>query len=167
MKKIILNLAIVLSTVSASAGTISSGENKIEPSGIDKVIRLVDKNDYRTGHKKVSIVVEDKGMSTDVSPRYTVYLGYSSLAEMGNIWADFKINNNVFEFLSATRKAPGIYEVKVIEYRDEFGMTEVTHTIDATKMFSDEREMLKKCGDDFCDGELKTSIQITETTKLK
>ena len=167
MKKIILNLAVILSTVSANAGTVSSAINKIEPSGIDKVIRLVDKNDYKTGHKKVSIVVEDKGMSTDISPRYTVYLGYSSLAEMGNIWADFKINDNVFEFISATRKAPGIYEVKVIEYRDEDGMTEVTQTINANKMFSDEREMLKKCGDGFCDGELKTSIQVTETSKSK
>lgn len=29
-------------------------------------------------------------MSTDVSPRYSIYLGYASLAEMGNIAVDFK-----------------------------------------------------------------------------
>lgn len=164
MKKLIVCSLILMST-SGFAKTVPSSQLQIEPSSIDKVIRLVDKNEAGSSHKKVSIIVEDKGMSTDVSPRYSVYFGYASLAEMGNITADFKINDNAFKFISATRKAPGIYEVKLVEYRDEEGMVEVTQTIDAVKMFSDEEKLRKQCGEDFCDQILKTSVDVKETTK--
>jgi len=44
-------------------------------------------------------------------------------------------------------------------------MFEVTQTINATKIFSDENILRKKCGDDFCDETLKTSISISEYAK--
>jgi chromosome condensin MukBEF MukE localization factor len=166
MKKALIATIVLLTTI-AHAKTVQSDlkptAKTIAASDIEQVIRLVDKKEDGSSHKKLQIVVTDAGMSTDVSPRYTVRLGYASLAEMGNISADFKISDQAFQFVSATRKAPGIYEVKTIEYRDEDGMVDVTHTINATKMFVDEREARKACGDDFCDKELKTSIEVTET----
>lgn len=161
MKHMLLSALVILSTAFAHAGTIQSEELQIAPSDIDQVIRLVDKNDPGSSHKKLSIVVTDHGMSTDVSPRYSIYLGYASLAEMGNIAVDFKISDQAIQFLAASRKAAGVYEVVTTEYRDD-GMYKVTTTIDATKMFSDEKKERQACGGDFCDLKLKTSVTTSE-----
>lgn len=169
MKKILLaTLLITLTTLVSQAKTISSESLSIKPSSIDKLVTLVDKNQPGSSQKKLNIVVTDGGMSTDVSPRYTIYLGYASMAEMGNITSDFKISDQAYKFVSAVRKSAGIYEVKTIEYRHEEnneGMYEVTHIIDATKMFADENAYRKNCGEDFCDGELKSTVTVTETAK--
>lgn len=165
MKNLVLVMALtVMSTVGLASTKVPSSQVHVSPSDIDKVVRLVDKNESGSSHKKLQIVVTDQGMSTDVSPRYKVYLSYASLAEMGNISADFVINENAIQFLSASRKAPGIYEVKVMEYRDD-GMYEVTQEINATAIFVDENKMRKECGGDFCDGNLKTSVSIKESAK--
>lgn len=166
MTRLLVSIALVFSSFSVSAKTlVSNSKLQIEPAKIDQVIRLADKQEAGSNHKKVSIVVSDNGLSTDVSPRYTVYLGFASLAEMGNISANFKVNDNAYQFVSAQRKAAGIYEVKVIEYRSEVGMVEVTQTIDATRMFIDEQKARKTCGSDFCDQVLNTSVEVTEKTK--
>lgn len=161
----ILSALVLVISVSGFAKTITSSDEKISAAAIDKVIRLVDKDSPGSSQKKVSIVVEDHGMSTDVSPRYTAYLGFASLAEMGNISADFKITDQIYKFTSALRKSAGIYEIKFTEYRDEVGMIEVTQTIDTTKMFSDEQKMRVQCDTGFCDGELKTSVSVSEVFK--
>lgn len=162
MKHMLLLALVILSAAFARARTIKSEDVQISASSIDQVIRLVDKKDPGSSHKKLSIIVEDRGMSTDVSPRYTISLGYASMAEMGNITASFKISDQAFQFVSASRKSAGIYEVKTVEYRDEDGLVNVTTTIDATKMFADEKEQRKACGGDFCDQALKTSIEVLE-----
>ncbi len=164
MNKMILTALVILMASISQAKTVQSEELNVAPSSIDKVIRLVDKNEPGSSHKKLSIVVTDNGMSTDVSPRYQIYLGYASLAEMGNISVDFKVSDQAFEFISASRKSAGIYEVKTVEYRDD-GMYNVTQTIDATKVFADEKKQRDACGDDFCDQALKSSIVVTETAK--
>lgn len=165
MKKMVLMMAcVVLPLVTSAATTVPSSKVQLSPSSIDKVVRLVDKKEADSSYKKVQILVTDRGMSTGVSPRYSVYLAYSSLAEMGNIFADVVINENAIEFLSASRKAPGIYEVKVTEYHDG-EMYEVTQEINATAIFVDEEKKRKECGDDFCDGALKTSVSITTKAK--
>lgn len=161
MKHLLLSALVILSTAFAQAGTVKSQDLQIAPSKIDQVIRLVDKNDPGSSHKKLSIIVTDHGMSTDLSPRYSIYLAYASLAEMGNIAVDFKINDQAIQFLAASRKAAGIYEVVTTEYRDD-GMYKVTTTIDATKMFSDEKKEREACGGDFCDLKLKTSVSTSE-----
>ncbi len=163
MKKMILSMLFLVYSFSAQAYEVSSQKHSISPASIDKAITLVDKSGSPQ-HKKVNVIVTDSGMSTDVSPRYTVYLGFASMAEMGNISASFKVNDQASKFISASRKSAGIYEVKTIEVRDE-GMYEVTQMIDAVKMFSDEQKLRKNCGDDFCDHELKTKIIISETIK--
>lgn len=161
MKHMLLSALVILSATFAQAKTIASTEVQISAANIDQVIRLVDKKEPGSSHKKLSIIVEDGGMSTDVSPRYTISLGYASMAEMGNIKASFQISDQAFQFISASRKAAGIYEVKTVEYRDD-GMYDVTTTIDATQMFVDEKEQRKACDGDFCDQALKTSIEISE-----
>lgn len=164
MKNLIVSTLILLTSLLAQAMTVSSGKESIAPSDIDQVIRLVDKYDpsATVAHKKLSIVVADSGMSSDVSPRYTVYLSYVSLSETGNIKADFKITDQPIQFLDATRKSAGIYEVIVNEARGSQGFVQVTYTIDARKMFSDEAKARKKCGDDFCDLTLQTTVSVTE-----
>jgi len=163
MKKLVLSTIVMFATLTAQAATVNSSNEAVTPSSIDQVLRLVDKKEVGSSHKKLSIVVTDSGLSTDVSPRYTIYLGYASLAEMGNIGVNFKITDQAFQFVSASRKSAGIYEVKTIEYRDSTGLLEVTYTIDATKMFSDEQKERNKCGGDFCDVSLKTSVSVTES----
>jgi hypothetical protein len=155
-----------LFSVNSNAGEwIKSQKVEINPSSIDQVFRLVDKNDPGTSHKKLQIVTTDHGMSTDLSPRYSVYLGYASLAEMGNISADFKITDQAMKVISATRLSAGVYEVRVKEFLDdEIGMLEMVYTIDATSLFSDEKKLREKCGGDFCDEDLKTKIWVTRTS---
>ena len=41
-------------------------------------------------------------------------------------------------------------------------MFQVTHEIDATKMFAEERALRTQCGEGFCDAELKSTITVTE-----
>ncbi len=165
MKSAIMFSLVVMMSSSVFAKTVKSGQHQVEPSNIDQVIRLVDKTAKGSAQKKVSIIVEDKGLSTDVSPRYTVYMGFASLAEMGNVTANFVINENAYKFISATRVSAGVYEVKTVEYRDEDGMVEVTQTIDASKVYLDEQKLRKDCASDFCDKALETTIELTETTK--
>ncbi|XGC81766.1 hypothetical protein ACES2L_04625 [Bdellovibrio bacteriovorus] len=165
MYKAILVLISLLMSSIVFAKTVPSNKVQIAPSSIDQVIRLVDKRDLGSSHKKVSIIVEELGMSTDVSPRYAVYLGFSSLAEMGNIYADFKIDDAVWEFKSATRISAGIYEVKVVGFDENYQMKEFTHTIDTTQMFIDESKARKNCGGGFCDDELKTSVEVKSSIK--
>lgn len=166
MKHVLLAAAIALTGSLAFGKTIlSEASLKLSPSEIDQVIRLVDKKEIGSSHKKLSIVVTDHGMGTDVSPRYSIYLGYASNAEMGNISVDFKISDQAFDFISAKRVSAGIYEVKSVEARED-GFYNVTTTIDATKVFSDDKAARKACGGSFCDLTLKSSVEVSEKAVL-
>lgn len=166
MKKIILSVLLAMIVTSVHAKVVPSKNANINASDVDRIFRLVDKKDDGSSHKKLQIVVTDRGMSTDVSPRYSVYLGYASLAEMGNITTNFLVNEDAIDFISARRIAAGIYEIKVLEYRED-GMYEVTHEIDTTAMFIEEKRVRSVCGDDFCDQELKTTVSVLETSAVK
>lgn len=163
MKKIVFFTLLALAAT-LQAKTIASAKLQINPAEVDKVIRLVDKDEPGSSAKRLQIIVTDQGLATDVSPRYTIYLGYASLAEMGNMNASFKISDQAYQFVSAQRKAAGIYEVKSVEYRKD-GMFQVTHEIDASKMFADEKKLRKQCGDGFCDVELKSGISVKEVAE--
>ncbi|MGE3974295.1 MAG: hypothetical protein AB7F59_07220 [Bdellovibrionales bacterium] len=162
--KVILSVLLIMASFSAQAAEISSSQITISPASVDKTIRLIDQQSPGSSHKKISIIVRDSGMSTDVSPRYTVYLGFASMAEMGNVTANFQVTDKAFHFLSATTRSTSIFTVKTVEYRDD-GMYEITQTIDATKMLADEQTLRTNCGEDFCDKELSTAISVTETAK--
>lgn len=160
---LMLPFAALLTSVSVQAKTIASQDKTIPVSSVSQVVQLA-KVERKSVLKTVSAVVTDHGRSTDVSPTASIYLTFTAFAEMGNISTSFPIDN-VLSFTSAVRKSAGIYEIKAQVYRDEFGMQDITYTIDTNKMFLDEEKMRNACGDDFCDGELKTSIEVTETAK--
>ncbi len=160
MKTFILTTLLSLNTFASAVEIIKSSKETIVPSSIESVISMIPSQP----DKKVQFVVTNHGMSTDVSPRFSVYLGYATLAEMGNINADFEITSQAFDFISATRKSAGHYVVKTKEYGDE-GMHNVTYEIDATQMFVDEKKTRKNCGGDFCDVSLETSISVKRTAK--
>lgn len=158
---LMLPFAALLTSVSVQAKTIASQDKTIPVSSVSQVVQLA-KVERKSVLKTVSVVVTDHGRSTDVSPTSAIYLTFTAFAEMGNISTSFPIDN-VLSFTSAVRKSAGIYEIKAQVYRDEFGMQDITYTIDTNKMFLDEEKMRSACGNDFCDGELKTSIEVKET----
>lgn len=160
MKKLLISFLLIVSNLSFAL-TINSQKVEIAPSAIDRVIRLVDKADESFYYKKLSIIVKDLGLSTDVSPRYAVYLGYMGKSEMINIQADFLVTDKAMSFIGAERLEAGKYEVKFSEYRSEVGMVEVKRVIDATQLFIDEKKVIKACTD-FCDEFLNTSIEVSE-----
>lgn len=167
MKKLILTAALTLAATVSQAKIIKSTEAQIDPASIDTVINLVKKDEPGSSQKKLNIVVTDSGMSTDVSPRYTVYLGYASMAEMGNITSSYEITNLGYGPVRAERKAAGIYTVIVNQYVEQVGFAEVTYEVNATQMFIDENKMRNACGGDFCDGTLKSQISVKQLSVKK
>lgn len=162
---IALSALVTVFSINATATVVFSTPEKISPNSVDQVIRVVDQKSPGSSHLKSSIVVLDSGMSTDVSPRYKVYLTLSSMAEMGNIGATFKITDQAMEVKSVRKISDQIYEVTIVEYRDQ--MYDVTLTINASKMFADELQARIDCADDFCDIDvLKTSVYVKETATL-
>ncbi len=66
---------------------------------------------------RVSLVVLDDGSSTDVSPRWMLYLAmFNDVNEHGQAWALEPVAA-AYEFIGVTRRAPGIYvaEIKTID----------------------------------------------------
>lgn len=166
MKTLVLVALMSFAAVAVQAKTIKSDAAlTINPASVDQNIRLVTKDEPGSSLLKVSIIVTDEGMSTDVSPRHNIILTFASLAEMGNITTSFLITDQAYKFISAKRKAAGIYEIKTHVY-DERGMVEITETLDTTQMFIDEKKLRNNCGDGFCDTDLNTSIESTETVKI-
>lgn len=162
MKKLAIALSSLVALVSFSAfgATVPSVVDTTSPAYVDQVIPLVNKQVPGSSHLKASFVVLDNGMSTDVSPRYTVYLTLASFAEMGNLVANFKITDQAFQFKSAKKISDEVYEVSFVEYRDQ--MYDVTLTINAKQMFADEAAARLTCGEDFCDQELQSTVEVTE-----
>lgn len=164
MFRTVIATLIAFSAFAAQGETIKSSKETLSPSSIEQVYRLVSKDSPGSSLKKLQIVTTDHGMSTDVSPRYSVYLGLASLAEMGNIFADFKITDTAFRVLGAKRISAGHYEVVVQEYGED-GFLEKTYAIDATQLFADEAKARKQCGGDFCDLTLESTLSVKTTSK--
>ena len=166
MKQFILLSIVLLTSLSVFAKNVSSSRVKVEPSSIDQMIKLLDQSEKREGgtvHTRLSLVVQDNGMSTDESPRYAISLGYASMSEWGNIFADFKVSKNVIELISVTNKAPGIFEIMVVELNSKSQTENTTLTVDVRKVFADEKTLRAECEYGDCDRELKTSIEVTRT----
>ncbi len=78
--------------------------------------------------------------------------------------ATFKITNKAYQFKSARKISDKLFEVSFVEYRDQ--MYDVILTIDAAKLFADELMARKDCGEDFCDIDLESSVDVTESATL-
>jgi hypothetical protein len=166
LSMVVVLLGAFLLGGAANATTVNSSVVSVAPSTITSVFKLVESAPQTVPAKKVQVVVTDHGLSTDLSPRYSAILSFSSFAEMGNITADFEITNHLFNGVSAKRLKPGIYEVSGVEYGGETAtFANVAYTIDARQMFSDEISMRKFCGGDFCDGLLKTKVEVSKSIR--
>ncbi|MNJ92733.1 hypothetical protein D3C87_104070 [compost metagenome] len=157
MNKLALGFIAIMASVSAHAATISSSTESVAPSSISQISLL-----ETTNNEKVQLIISDRGMSTDIVPRYTVHLGYSSLNKVGNITADFKLTDRVYQYASSRRLSPGRYEVILIEVREGIPM-KVNLVINFNQVYTDEKNMRQQCGDNFCDKILDTTISVTET----
>lgn len=167
--KVLTTTTAILFAINSPAKVIASSPKSISISAIDQVVKLVDKQATNGSRKRLSIVVEELGMGTDVSPNTKIYLGYSSSTEMLNLSADFLLSKSVLKFHSAQRVGAGKYKVEVTEYRSyefESRLVDVTYLINATQMFIDE-ESRRNSSEDFNGSLLKTSIIVTEEVTEK
>ena len=96
---------LVLASLNSFAASVSSKPASIKVSRVEKVITLVDKADI-----KVKIVVEELGLSTDVSPTKNVYLTLYVPGEMSDAEATFDLGQS-YGVDSAKRNSAGIYEI--------------------------------------------------------
>lgn len=159
MKKLIIIATLMGSAQVLNAQPMASGKVSIVPSSIHSVINLLA---HPSSEKKLQLIVTDHGPSTDVSPRYSVYLGFATLTEMSHITADFKITDQPISVLGARRLSAGHYELKALELGSKGDLVSAIYAIDATQLFLDERAAQKSCGE-FCDLELQTKISVTRT----
>ena len=79
MKTTVL-LSILFASTLSFAKDVQNSTINVAPSNIAQVFTLVDKSTDGV-NKKLNIVVEDTGKSTDMSARYKVYLGYAKTAQ--------------------------------------------------------------------------------------
>lgn len=154
-------LLMLLGSFSAQAGEVASSEVTIVPSTISEVKHFPVLSEPGSSESRFSIVVAEGGMSTDVYPRYSLYLGFASYAEMGNISTNFELGR-FLDITEIKKKAPGIFEVKAVKVTER-DMPSVTLTIDATQVLADEENLRKSCDMDFCDKELSSKVKVTET----
>lgn len=157
MTKALALLALVTATsISTQAATINSENVTVSVARVVKVIPLVERSGLQ-----VSVVVQDLGGSTDVSPTQTVYLTLYAKGEMFDTDATFKIAD-VLSLVSAKRVSGGIYEIKAMTYDND--MAETTYTIDATKAVIAIRTV--DCGEDFdCEASSKFATTVEVKTR--
>ena len=130
MKTAIIFLTMTFLSLPTYSKTLSSTrtDTKIEASRVVELIKLVNKEDI-----KVSLVVQDNGGSTDVSPTQKLFFTIYSKGEMTNTDATFDLGY-IYELLAAKRVSGGIYEVEVSAPNEESSMPEnQTLVIDAQK----------------------------------
>lgn len=153
-------LMMLLVSFSAQAGEVASSPVTIEPSAISEVKHFPLLSEPGSSESRFSVITTVGGMSTDVYPRYALYLGFASYAEMGNISTNFELGRYL-DITEIKKKAPGIFEVKAVKMT-ETDMPSVTLTIDATQVLADEENLRKSCDMDFCDKELNSKVKVTE-----
>ncbi|WP_413574714.1 hypothetical protein ACLVWU_10835 [Bdellovibrio sp. HCB290] len=164
MKKFVMFAIVLATAVTSNAAPLAPTNSQIYPERVDQAIRLTQSRTEGV-LRKVTIVTTDNGMSTDVSPRHSIYLTYNSFAEMGNLSAAYLITDEALSDVQAKRIEAGIYEVSYMAYREEKGMVMVTKTINAIEAFIADKDQREACGIDFCDGDIKASIDVKETSK--
>lgn len=155
-----------LAVATDAFGTIvPSSSETINPATASQVITLAHRTEPGSSDLTVRVVVADHGMSTDVSPRYSVYLAIASYAEMGNITATFPVIPGAYQFVSATRVRGGVYKIVTKNFGDH-GIDTIVTTVDATQAFRDEKAARGQCGDNFCDLELQSEVRVDEVSTL-
>jgi hypothetical protein len=128
MKTVMLGV-LLISSLSAFASKVENTKGAtIRVARVQKVIPLVEKSDI-----EVKVVVQELGLSTDVSPTKQIFLTIYAPGEMNDAESTFEISQS-YGVDSAKRIAPGIYQVKASLPSPEDRMpVNALLTIDATK----------------------------------
>jgi len=141
---------------------IRSANTTVPITRVTKLVNMVDRDGLT-----INVAIQDLGGTTDVSPTHKVFLTLFLKGEMFNVDAAFELGN-FFQFLSAKRTAPGLYEIRAIttEPHPRFGaMPMAILQVDARQATVDIRAVT--CGDDGMDcpaaERFKTSITVTRT----
>lgn len=157
MKKMILTFATHgLFAFSAQAETVKNTKKALVPTArVVKLVELVDKADI-----KVSVLVEDLGGSTDLSPTQRVHFTLYSKGEMFSTDASFDLGP-VFYFKSAKRVSGGIYEIVVSGNLAEGQQEDQVLRVDAINAINAIKSVT--CEDFDCDAStnFKSSIEVT------
>lgn len=156
--KLILGTLVFALSVSASALTVKSTKSMVSPARVTQVIPLVQKENGL----QVSILIEDLGGSTDVSPTLRTWLTIYKKGEMFSTDAAFKIAD-LIQFQSATRLAGGVYEIRGVSIGlPDASISEKVITIDARKAVTELQNVT--CNDEFdCDAStnFKSSVEVS------
>jgi len=98
------------------------------------------------------------GQSTDVSPKYRLYLTYFNGGEMNNTKTAFDLGY-FLKLKSYERLKPGMYQISATRLSDKGFPQDVLITIDTSQVFVDDRNLHLS---DFEDPYFLSTIQVTE-----
>ena len=131
-------IALLTTTVAVSASTLRSikeSEAKINIATIKDSI-VLEKDEE--SDIEVRIVTSYLGQSTDVSPRYQVFIIFYHGGEMNNTKTAFNLGR-YWEFLSAKRKGRGLYEINVAKIGTT--LETITLVVDMKQVFIDDANL--------------------------
>ena len=154
MKMMMVALVLVSFGVSAQAASVASKKTKVEIARVVSVVPLEFSDDIQ-----VSMVLLDRGGSTDVSPTQTIYLTLYAKGEMFSTDATFEIAS-VLGLKSVRAVSPGVYEIVGSIYDET--VYDVTYTVNATQALKDMKAV--NCGHDFdcaASTNFKSKIDVT------
>jgi hypothetical protein len=89
---------------------------------------------------KVRLVALDLGLSTDVSPRYALYLTFFHASDSMNSRTAFYLGE-VFDVVSTSRKSAGIYQISARVPSEETTIKAATLTVDTNEVWADDARL--------------------------
>lgn len=158
-----------LSTLAETSGTVRNSEQRVPASAISSLHQFP--LPQVSPDASLSVVAVDGGMSTDVSPRYQIVVGFFSPAEMGNLDASFLLTNTVWD-VQKVRLESNHLILRVREISDEFLdqenstiFADVIYRLDIGPLIQAEaqRRQSESCLESFCDGELDVTLPLTRS----
>lgn len=160
MRPLLISL-LLLAAPPAWARSVESSDLQVPVARVVEVVKLVDKP-----HVQVSLVVEDTGGSTDVSPTQRLYFTIYMKGEMFSTDAAFDLGP-VFGLRNSRRRSGGIYEVTLAPDYTLAPPKAPTWTIDAR----DAIVAMKKvsCEDFDCEAstDFAATIEVTTSTSTR
>jgi hypothetical protein len=141
--------------------TIRSSRVTLPVTRVTKLVNMVERDGLT-----INVAVQDLGGSTDMYPSHRLFLTLYLKGEMFNVDAAFLLGD-YYEFLSARRTAPGLYEIRAISLEpSRFGsMPLAILQVDARQATVDMRAV--RCDDEMdCPAATRFQGTITVTKTL-
>jgi len=153
-------LVLAFSNVDASALTREIVSLPKESARID-VYRVADSIILGENKQKditVRLVSAYLGKSSDMSPRYMLYITYFHGGEINNSKTAFELGP-IWELRSTQKLDKGIYKIQVVKLGKHANPEEASWIVDTVQVFTDDR-VLKK--EEFDDPYFSSKIKVTE-----